>query len=536
MAEKFPPPLPSNSFSYLPLLKRTPLISIVMPTYNSLWLREAINSVLAQSYKNFELVLVDDCSTDPRSLQVIEQMAKSERVHTIRNPRNLGITAATNVGIEASQGEYIAFMDSDDLIHPDALAYFVRVLNDNHDPDVFFSNEVVINDRDIILGYMKKCPVSMDLLLSCNVVMHLSIIRRSVLLKIGLLRPEYNGSQDHELMIRAMESGLKFFHLPCYLYAWRTHRSSWSSEVRFHHQARKNNYPQTYLNGKKAVQDYLDRNGIRATVTDDAFYWYRVKYELPASQKEVAIIIPFRDHPDCLCRLLTSMEKTSYKNFVLYLVNNQSALPETLALLLELEKSSRFKTKIINFNEPFNYSRLYNTAVAQINHELMLFMNNDLEVIRGDWLETMLEHIYRDKVGAVGCRLIRKNGELQHAGMTFQPNIHFCARNLNREEGYYTKVQREVAAVTCACMLTRKSVFQKAGGFDEVHFPIGFSDDDLCLKITRLGYKIIYTPFAELYHHESFSRKTHQEGYEKFALFNRYIGTTPLVDSHYWQG
>lgn len=160
-------------------------------------------------------------------------------------------------------------------------------------------------------------------------------------------------------------------------------------------------------------------------------------------------------------------------------------------------------------------------------------MNNDLEVIKGDWLEAMLEHIHRDKIGAVGCRLIGKNGELQHAGMTFRPDIYFCARNLNLEEGYYTKVQREVAGVTCACMLTRKTVFEKTGGFDEVQFPIGFSDADLCQKITRIGYKIIYTPFAELYHHESLSRKTHEEWYEKHTLFKRYLGATTLADKHY---
>jgi GT2 family glycosyltransferase len=266
------------------------------------------------------------------------------------------------------------------------------------------------------------------------------------------------------------------------------------------------------------------------------FSWYRVKYELPPEQTEVAIIIPFRDQPDYLKRLLSSMEKTSYKNFALYLVNNQSELPETSALLRELADSSKFKIKIIEFNKPFNYSRLHNEAVARINHELLLFMNNDLEVIKGDWLEAMLEHIYRDNVGAVGCRLIRKNGELQHAGMTFKPDIYFCAMNFNVEAGYYTKVQREVSAVTCACMLIRKSVFEKIGGFDEVHFPIGFSDADLCLKIKKAGYKIIYTPFAELYHHESLSRKTNEEGYEKYTLFRRYIGATPLVDEHYRQG
>lgn len=536
MAEKFPPPFRSNSSSYLHLLKRTPLVSIIMPVFNSRWLKEAAESVLAQTYQNYELILVDDCSTLPAILETLARLKTASKVRIIRNPQNLGISGATNVGIQSSRGEYVAFMDHDDLLHPDALAYFVRTLNDGHDPDIFFTNEAIINSEGIIISKMSKCSPSIDLLLSCNAVLHFCIIKKSQLMRIGLLRPEFDGAQDHELIIRALENRLSFRHLPYFLYAWRAHRQATSGDVRVYKFSSGDELPKAYRNGKKAIQAYLDRNGIRATVTDDVFSWYRVKYELPPEQTEVAIIIPFRDQPDCLKRLLASIEKTSYKNFALYLVNNQSELPETRELLRELADNSKFKIKIIEFNEPFNYSRLHNEAVARINHELLLFMNNDLEVIKGDWLEAMLEHIYRDKVGAVGGRLIRKNGELQHAGMTFKPDIYFCAMNFNVEEGYYTKVQREVSAVTCACMLIRRSVFQKAGGFDEVHFPIGFSDADLCQKITRLGYKIIYTPFAELYHHESLSRQTHEEGYEKYALFRRYIGTTPLVDRHYKHG
>jgi len=536
MAEKFPPPLRSNSSSYLPLLRRVPLVSIIMPVFNSRWLKEAVESVLAQTYQNYELILVDDCSTLPAVLEMLERLKAAPKVKIIRNSRNLGISGATNAGIQASTGEYTAFMDHDDLLHPDALAYFARTLNAGCDADMFFTNEAVINSEGVIIGKMSKCQPSLDLLLSCNIVLHFCIIKKSQLMRIGLLEPAFDGAQDHDLVIRALENRLEFRHLPYFLYAWRSHRLATSGDVRAYDRASGHELPKPYRNGKKAIQAYLDRNGIRAAVTDDSFPWYRVKYELPSEQTEVAVIIPFRDQPDCLRRLLASMEKTSYKNFALYLVNNGSELPETHALLRELSAGSRFKTKIIEFNEPFNYSRLHNQVVAKIENELLLFMNNDLEVTKGDWLEAMLEHIYRDKVGAVGCRLIRKNGGLQHAGMTFKPDIYFCAMNFNVEEGYYTRVQREVSAVTCACMLIRKSVFQQAGGFDEVHFPIGFSDADLCQKITWLGYKIIYTPFAELYHHESLSRKKHEENYEKYTLFRRYIGTTPLVDRHYRHG
>ncbi len=536
VAEKFPPASRSNSFSYLPLLKHTPLVSIIMPVFNSRWLKEAVNSVLAQSYKNFELVLVDDCSSLPAVLETLAGLKNEPKVRIIRNGTNAGISGATNVGIRASTGEYVAFMDHDDLLHPDALAYFVRTLNDGHDEDVFYSNEMIINSEGAIIGKMSKCAPSMDLLLSCNAVLHFCIMKRTSLLKIGLLNSEYDGAQDHDLMIRALENQLSFRHLPYFLYAWRAHHAATSGDVRAYKISSGNELPKAYRNGKKAIQAYLDRNQIRGAVTDDVFFWYRVQYELPAEKNEVAIVIPFRDQPDCLKRLLASMEKTSYKNFRLYLVNNQSALPATRELLHALGGSSKFKITIIDFDEPFNYSRIHNRVVAKIPNELLLFMNNDLEVKKGDWLEAMLEHIYRENVGAVGCRLIRKNGEIQHAGMTFKPDIYFCAMNFNTEEGYFTKVQREVSGVTCACMLIRKSVFEKIGGFDEIHFPIGFSDSDLCLKIRKHGYKIIYTPFAELFHHESLSRKVNEEGYEKYTLFRRYLGTTPLVDEHYKQG
>lgn len=534
--EKFPPPSASNSFSYLPLLQHTPLVSIVMPVFNSRWLKEAVASVQAQTYQNYELILVDDCATMPATRAALAGLKTGPRLKIIRNAANLGISGATNVGLRASAGEYVAFMDHDDLLHPDALAYFARTLNDGHAEDVFYTNEAVINAAGAVIGQMRKGAPSLDLLLSCNAVLHFCVMKKSALMKIGLLNSEYDGAQDHDLMIRALENSLTFCHLPYCLYAWRAHQLATSGAVRAHKIAAGAELPKAYRSGKKAIQAYLDRNKIKAAVTDDVFFWYRVKYALPPQQEEVAMVIPFRDQPAGLRRLLASLEKTAYKNFSLYLVNNQSALPETRELLNATANSGKFKVKIIDFDEPFNYSRLHNQAVAQIPNELLLFMNNDLEVIKPDWLEAMLEHIYRANVGAVGCRLIRKNGEIQHAGMTFKPDIYFCAMNFNAEEGYYTKVQREVAGVTCACMLTRKSVFRKIGGFDEVHFPIGFSDADLCLKIRKHGYKIIYTPFAELYHHESLSRKTNEEGYEKYTLFRRYIGDTLLVDQHYRQG
>lgn len=533
LLEQFPPTKSSNAGAYLPLLKMRPLISIIMPVYNSAWLKEAVASVLAQSYDRFELVLVDDQSTNPQTLAALAEAAGDPRVKLIRNTRNLGISGATNIGIEAALGDYIAFMDHDDLLHPDALAYFVRTLNDGHDAEVFFTDEVVINSKNIVIGQMRKCPISLDLLLSCNAVLHFVIMQRSALRQIGPLNSDYDGAQDHDLMLRALEHGLRFYHLPLMLYAWRAHQAATSNDIRSFNRHSASEWPKSYLNGKKAIQAYLDRHAIRATLTDDAFCWYRVKYALPDTRDEVAIIIPFKDQVIYLKRLMESLQKTTFANTVVYLVDNRSEQAETKTYLASLNPSPTGRVRLLTFEEPFNYARLHNWAVAQIPNELLLFLNNDVEILRGDWLEAMLEHIYRERVGAVGCRLKYPNGELQHGGMVFRPDVYYCAMNLHADESYYTRVQRDVSGVTAACMLIRKSVFQAVGGFDEVRFPIAFNDADLCLKIIQSGYKIMYTPFAELVHHQSASRAEQEESYEKWALFNRHVGSSPMIDRHY---
>ncbi len=528
---KFPPLSASNVKSYISLFVLQPKISIVIPVFNSLWLKEAVESILAQSYKNFELILVDDCSTNKQTLKVLSNYENNPQVKVIKNKVNLNISAATNVGIEASSGEYIAFMDHDDLLHPDALAYFVRTLNNQEKADVFFSDEVIIGTSGRVLNNYKKSEISLDLLLSVNAVTHFCIIKKSSLLQIGLLRSEYDGAQDHDLMIRAAENGLKFCHLPYDLYAWRVHQHSMSAKIRsIKNEKEKTELPKAYLAGKKAIEAYLARNKIKATVTDDAYCWFRVKRELPPTQDQVAILVPFKDQVSYLKRLLSSLEKTLYTNYVVYLVNNRSEKSETFTYLDQLKSSNNSRYVFVDFDEPFNYSRLHNQVVSKIPNELLLFLNNDIEIMEPEWLGAMLEHIYRPKVAAVGARLLYANGSIQHAGMRFAPSIHFCAWNISKEDGYFTKVQREVAGVTAACMLIRRSIFQEVHGFDEINFPIGFSDADLCLKLIKSGYKIIYTPFAELYHHESMTRGVQEESYEKYNLFKRYIGNTPMID------
>jgi len=493
-------------------------------------LGDAVHSVLKQSYRNFELILVDDASTRPETLTELQRFSEHAEVRLLTNQANLGISGATNAGIQASRGEFVAFMDHDDVIHPDALALFVRTLDREPDGDLFYTDEAVMYKQGLVFRHMRKCRVSIDLMLACNAVLHFCIVRRTVFEVTALLRSEYDGAQDHDFVLRAMEKGLHFVHIPQILYAWRIHDESTSNDIRSK-PGKLRELPKAYVNGKRLIRDYLARNGIAADVTDDAFPWYRVKYALPPDPGHVAIIVPFKDKVDYLRSLLGSMKETTYENYRLYLVNNRSVEPETAEYLATLEDDERIT--IVPFDEPYNYSRLHNQVVRQIDNELLLFMNNDIVVTQPDWLEAMLEHIHRPKVAAVGCKLLRKDGSVQHAGTFFRPSIFSCAQNFYFEHSYYTEAQRDVSCVTAACMLIRRSAFQEVGGFDEVHFPVGFSDADLCLKIIQAGYRIIYTPFAVLQHDESASRKTQEESYEIHALFRRYIGHTPLHDPHY---
>ncbi|MBU4198616.1 MAG: glycosyltransferase [Verrucomicrobia bacterium] len=566
---KFPHTPPSNAAAYLHLLKIRPLISIVMPVHNSRWLGEAVASVLRQSYAHWELILVDDATTDAATLKALEAATADGRVKLIRSNANnfhsdssadergggvpspenipdgdavpsrrgsglrrgvMGISAATNVGINAITGDYVAFMDHDDLLHPDALALLVRTLNDGQEADVFYSDENRIDESGYIIGVTRKCPISLDLLLSCNAVGHLCVVKRDALRRLGPLKSEYDGAQDHDLVLRAWEQGMTFRHLPYLLYGWRMHPASMSDGTRKGRVAA-GDFPRAYLSGKALIRAYLDRHGIRAEVTDDGFPWYRVRYALPGRPDEVAIIVPFKDKIARLKVLLASMQKTAYPHYRLFLVNNRSARPETIAYLEEVRKDPR--VTILDFDEPFNYSRLHNEVVKNIPNEILLFLNNDMEIIQPDWMEAMLEHIYRENVAAVGCKLIIDGRTIQHAGMAFKPSVLFCALNLTDPDQFYTRVQRDVSGVTAACMMIRKSVFERVGGFDAVHFSIGFSDSDLCLKLIRDGHKIIYTPFAVLVHHESQSRLLQEEAYEMVTLFRRYGGTTPMDDVHY---
>ena len=522
------PDIRSNVSSYVHLLARRPRVSIVMPVRHAEHLEEAVRSVIQQSYDVWQLILVDDASSPHTADTCRALAAENNRIKLIRSESQLGISGATNRGIQEATGDYVAFMDHDDLLHPDALALWARTINEDGEADFFYTDEIRMSQEGVALEHMQKCAVSETLLFSCNAVLHLCIVRRARLAELGGLNSDYDGAQDHDLVLRAFERGFTFRHIPLPLYAWRIHDASASADAR---RPAHDAWPKAYLSGKACVEAYIARKGIKARVVDDGYPWYRVHFTRPDPPPPVALVVPFKDQVEHLQRLLQSLEQTAYPNYSLYLVNNRSELEATRTFVGGLQ--SRPRVQILDHDEAFNYSRLHNKVVAGLKEDIIVFLNSDIEALHPEWLEAMLEHIQRDGVAIVGARLERADGRLQHAGITLQAwNHQPCAANIDVEDSYFTRVQREVSGVSGACMMIRKQVCQHLGGFDEVNFPIGFSDVDLCLRARAAGHRIIYTPYARLRHAESASRGVTDERYEEALLRRRLLGAG-WRDPHY---
>jgi GT2 family glycosyltransferase len=500
----------SRSFAY------RPLISIITPVFNTpaAWLGEAIDSVLEQAYENWELLLIDDGSSLPETTQLLLQAANRDpRIVLVRRQSTGGISAASNSGLEHAQGEWISLLDHDDILEPDALFEVVQYLQNNPEIDLVFSDEDKITDEGFGAPLFKP-DWSPDFLLSYNYLCHFTTVRRAFVEKAGRFRPEFDGAQDYDLFLRVTELTTRIHHIPRILYHWRRSESSTSDNIR-----RK---PQALEAGRRAIEDHLQRCGERGHVTVDwQTHAYWVKRDLRETRR-VSIIIATRDRIDLLSRCINSItSKTSYPNYEIIVVDNESKSDEAR------EYFRNFEHRLLHFHGPFNFSALNNLAVEQTHAPWLLFLNNDVEVIDSEWLTVMAEHVQRPAVGAVGARLLYPNDTVQHAGVVlgvggiaehafrhFPADAPGVARQL--------QVTRNYSSVTGACLMTRREVFEEVGGFDEERLPVTFNDVDLCLKMRRAGYLIVYTPFAKLYHHESASRRRSIEALETDVIRERW--------------
>jgi GT2 family glycosyltransferase len=493
-----------------------PCVSIVTPVFNTPleWLEECVESVLSQVYEKWELLLVDDHSDDPALLKLLPELAaRDSRIILEKIERRGGISAASNRGLERAAGEFIGFLDHDDILEPDALFQHIKWLQDHRDADLIYSDEDKLTDEGLDSPIFKP-DWSPDYFLSCNYICHFTLIRAAVLKKVGGFRSEFDGAQDYDLFLRVIEGTTRIDHIPRILYHWRRSRASTADNIR-----RK---PGSLETGRLALEAHLERQAARGHVTVDwRTHAYWIKRDL-AEPKPITIIIPMRDQVDLLARCLESIaRKTTYAPYEIVIVDNDSQTAEARDYL------SRLEHRVLNYNGPFNFSAINNFAVEQTSSPWLLFLNNDTDVIDGEWLSIMAEHIQRPEVGAVGPRLLYPDETVQHGGIVVGVGgiAEHAFRGFPAEApGVCRQLQvtRNYSAVTGACLMTRREVFNKVQGFDEERLPVTFSDVDLCLKIRRAGYLIVYTPFARLYHHESGTRRRSVEPMETGVMQERW--------------
>jgi GT2 family glycosyltransferase len=498
-----------------------PTISVLMPVYETpeRYLREAIESVLAQVYPDWELCIADDASKQPHVRAVIEEYAGNDaRIKTVFREQNGHIAATSNSALALAGGEFIALLDHDDVLSQDALFENALVINRKPDVDVVYSDEDKIDEfGQRSLPYFKPdwAPES---LLARNYISHLGVYRRSLVEDVGGFRSGFEGSQDYDLLLRVTERTERVEHIPRVLYHWRVHSGS-SAAVRdqkgYSHEA-----------GLAALREAIDRRGEPGTIVDDDLPagLYTVRYEIRRPGK-VSIIIPTRDHGTDVDLCLRSIfERSTYSNVEVVLLDNGSRDPESLRIFHEWSSRDPERVRIVPYDVPFNFSLVNNYAARQSTGEYLLFLNNDTEVVTPDWIEGMLEQAQRPAIGAVGAKLLYPDDTVQHAGVIVglggvagHSHKHFKAD----APGYFYTLQtvNNVSAVTGACAMIRREVFEEVGGFDE-ELAIAFNDVDLCLRIRAAGYRNVYLPHVVLYHHESKSRG-YEDTPEKQARFLR---------------
>ncbi|MEO2088451.1 MAG: glycosyltransferase family 2 protein [Gemmataceae bacterium] len=495
---------------------RTPVVSVVVPVFNppAAFLDAMVKSVLAQTYPHWELCLAD-ASTAPHVRPALEAFAgQDRRVRVQFLPDNRGIAGNSNAALGMATGEYVALLDHDDTLAPFALYEVAAAVNADPDADFLYSDEDKLDTAGERVEPNFKPDWSPDTLRSRNYICHLTVIRRELVTRVGGFRTGFDGAQDYDLVLRATEQARRVVHLPAVLYHWRMHAASTASN--------KGSKNYAFENGKRAVAEHLQQLGIDASVHDGPILGtYHPIYHL-RTQPLVSVVIPNKDHPDVLARCLDSLAKSSYANFEVLVVENGSTRPETHAYYADIRRQPH--VRILEWGKPFNYAAVNNFAANQARGELLLFLNNDIEAINPDWLEELVKIAVQPGVGAVGAKLYYADDTIQHAGIVVgmggvAGHSHLNFPRAAAGHGQRLLYTQNVAAVTGACLLMPRAVFTEVGGFDE-GFVLAFNDVDLCLQVLAKGYRVIWTPGAELYHLESKTRGP-EDTPEKQARFKR---------------
>jgi GT2 family glycosyltransferase len=506
-------------------LKYNPLISIIMPAYETPeWaLREAIESIRNQLYSHWELCIADDASRSPHVATLLQQAAAMDsRIKWMRRERNGNISAASNSALMLATGEFVALMDHDDLLPQHALYEIVVALNKDPTLDIIYSDEDQIDKNGRRSHPYFKTDWNIDLFLGHNMISHLGVYRRTLIERVGGFREGFEGSQDYDLALRCADATnpRRICHIPSVLYHWRRDYGATSFSER--------QLAKCSDAALRAISDHLKRCHEVGEAKSHPLIpqWNRVIRPIPHPAPLVSFIVPTRDRPDLLGRCVDGLlNRTDYPAIEVLIVDHDSKLPATFELFEKLKSDPR--VRIIPYSGIFNYSAINNMAVAQAKGSIICLLNNDTDVINADWLSEMVSLAIMDGVGAVGAKLIYPNRRVQHGGIVLGVGgvaNHFNYSLKQFDRGYFgrNELTSSVSAVTGACLIVRRSLFEEVGGLNETHLAVAFNDVDFCLKLRQRGYRNIWTPHAELYHHEFASRGS-EDTPEKRARFRREI-------------
>ena len=498
--------------------KIEPKISIVVPMYNTekLFFKELIDSLKNQTYKYWELCLADGSEVPNELLK--DYMDDGRIKYSFLNS-NLGISENTNAAIKMATGDYIGFLDHDDILSQDALFEVVRAINENKDADFIYSDEDKIDENNERFEPYFKPDFSPETLECNNYITHFVVVKKDLLNEVGCLDSAFNGAQDFDFVLRATSKAKNVVHISKILYHWRVHRQS-TAEVA-------DAKPYAFEAGIKVVEKYLERTGKEGTVENgqDVPGIYKINYKVIGNPK-VSILIPNKDNSKLLKDAINSIvENTTYNNYEIVVIENGSTEKETLKYYDELKDKPKVKILRIDENGEFNYSRLINLGVKNVDGDFVLQLNNDTKILTKNWLEMMIGYSQQKQIGAVGGRLYYEDKTIQHAGIIV--GLSGIAGNMlvnlpYGEKAYFGResATRNVAAVTGACLLCRRELYEEVGYMDEEQFKVAFNDVDFCLKLLEKGYRNVYIPYVELYHYESKTRG-YEYSKEKEERFNR---------------
>ena len=523
-----------TKFSY------APKFSVVVPLYHTpaKFLKDLVRSMMYQSYANWELCLVNASPEDVHLISLLENWAmRDKRIRVIRLEKNLGIAQNTNAGIEASTGEFIAFLDHDDFLEPDALFCYVDALNKDKTIDVFYSDEDKTDEYAAHYFYPHfKSDFNIDLLHANNYMCHFLAVRKSLVDTVGGLNEKFDGAQDYDFVLRLTENTKKIYHCPRILYHWRCSNQSTA--------ASQGNKMYAIHAGKAALNAHYKRIGWNARAQEGAVDgWYQTKFTLK-EEPLVSILIPNKDHTDDLDVCLNSFfERADYQNYEFIIIENNSVLPETFAYYEKIEKEHD-NVKVVYWEAGFNYSAINNFGFKFAKGDYIMLLNNDVELITPDIFQSMLGFCMRPEVGIVGAKLLYNDHTVQHAGVLVGAGglADHVFKGIHEDDpGYMGRAisSQDVSAVTAACLLVKRSVYEEVGGLEE-EFQVAFNDVDFCLKVRKAGYLIVYDADVKLFHYESKSRGMEDTtdrfirfGNEMMLLNSKWDILSTFVDPYY---